>query len=255
MTPLEIVPARPGQGPLVARWIARSLDPSLLPLTIWRSPRAGRYVESLWNDTPQFYLLRREGLVAGLAAFRRLDGCAFLNHLAIGARWRGRGLGRRLLAESAAAFLKTHPARWVALDAFAGRPATAWYRRLGFVIQEQRDWYTRTSPSPLGRRLTVVGVQGLAEADRRHRAWGFSTFTAGPYTVGRLYTPYFRFTDPGAARDRDLVGLLAALDPARRLLLVASGAPPPWTRVARSDRLVCSADLLLERLSCSKLCT
>lgn len=78
---------------------------------------------------------------------------------------------------------------------------------------------------------------------RRHRAWGFSTIT-----LGRLWTPYFRLTDPAAARDRDLTRLLAALDPARRLLLVAPTAPRGWTPVARSERLVCSADLLLERL-------
>jgi hypothetical protein len=66
--------------------------------------------------------------------------------------------------------------------------------------------------------------------------------------VGRLWTPYFRLTDPAAARDRHLARLLAALDPARRLLLVSPKAPRGWTPVARSERLTCSADLLLERL-------
>lgn len=236
--------ARPGQGRLVARWIARSLDPSLLPLTIWRSPRAGRYVESLLTGASRYYLLRRGGVVAGLAAFRRLDGAAFLNHICIGRRWRGRGLGRGLLAAATARYLDECPARRVALDAFVGQFPQAWYRRLGFVGQQRQGWYTRPCPAPVGR----FAPPDLAAADRRHRAWGFSSITLGPYTVGRLWAPYFRLTDPAAARDRDLTGLLARLDPARRLLLVAPTAPRGWTEVARSERLVCSADLLLERL-------
>ena len=251
---LQLERARPGQGALVARWIARSIDPSILPLTIWRSPRAGRYVESLLgaggDDVPRFYLLRRAGLVAGLAAFRRVDGCAFLNHICIGRRWRGQGWGRRLLAAATTRYLRAHPAHWVALDAFAGRPAEAWYRRLGFVEQARQGWYCRASGPVRGRRLLALPVAGFDEAACRHRAWGFSTFTAGPYTVGRLYAPYFRLTHPAAARDRDLAGLLAALDPSRRLLLVAPGPVPSscWTRLTWSYRLGCSADLLLERL-------
>lgn len=237
--------ARPGQGRLVARWIARSLDPSLLPLTIWRSPRAGRYVESLLSDTPGYYWLRCGGVVAGLAAFRHLNGAAFLNHISIGPRWRGRGRGRSLLAAATARYLDECPARRVALDAFAGQFPQAWYRRLGFVEQERQGWYIRPGRAPLAQRLALPD---LAAADRRHRAWGFSTITVGPYTVGRLWAPYFRLTDPAAARDRGLTRLLAGLDPARRLLLVAPTAPRGWTRVARSERLVCSADLLLERL-------
>jgi ribosomal protein S18 acetylase RimI-like enzyme len=242
---LAVERARPGQGRLVARWIARSLDPSLLPLTIWRSPRAGRYVDSLLEEAPGYYLWRRGGVVAGVAAFRHLDGAAFLNHISIGRRWRGRGWGRRLLAAAAARYLDERPARRIVLDAFAGQFPQAWYRRLGFVRQERQGWYIRSCPAPGNRPLAVPG---LAAANRRHRAWGFSTIRVGPYTVGRLWAPYFRLTDPAAARDRDLTGRLAALDPARRLLLVAPTAPRGWTRVARSERLVCSADLLLERL-------
>lgn len=245
LTPsLAVERARPGQGRLVARWIARSLDPAILPLTIWRSPRAGRYVESLLNE-PGYYLLRRGDAVAGVAAFRHLNGAAFLNHICIGPRWRGRGWGRGLLAAATARYLDECPARWIALDAFAGQFPQAWYRRLGFVLQERQGWYIRPCQAPGGERLALPD---LAAADRRHRAWGLSTITLGPYTVGRLWAPYFRLADPAAARDRDLTRLLAALDPARRLLLVAPTAPPGWTEVARSERLVCSADLLLERL-------
>ena len=242
---MRLTRARPGQGPLIARWIARSLDPALLPFTIWRSPRAARYVESRLRGASRYYLLHLGGVVAGVAAFRHLDGAAFLNYICISPRWRGLGLGRNLLAAAADRYLYEYPARQVALDAFAGQFPQAWYRRLGFVRQQRQGWYVRSSPVPGDKRLALPD---LAAADRRHRAWGFSTITLGPYTVGRLWTPYFRLTDPAAARDRDLTGLLAALDPARRLLLVACTAPRGWTPVARSERLVCSADLLLERL-------
>jgi ribosomal protein S18 acetylase RimI-like enzyme len=240
--------ARPGQGRLVARAIARSFDPALLPFTIWRSPRAGRYVEELLEDPRWgFYLLWSGRALTGMAVFREFGGRAFLNHLAIGRRWRGRGWGRRLLAEALRRYRT--PRGEVALDAFAGGLAEGWYRRLGFVEESRRDWYTGPLVRPL-RRLSALPVTGLEAAARDHQARGFSSFVAGPYTVGRLWTPYYRLTDPAAARDPDLACLLGALEAGRRLLLVA-GAPRPssrWRRLARSHRLVCSADLLQERL-------
>jgi len=240
---LRISTAQPGQGRLVARWISRSVDPAILPFTIWRSPRAGAYVESLLaNPSPaghRFYLLGQGGRVAGLAAFRRLDRAAFLNHIVVSPRGRGRGLGRRLLTLSLRDFLRRIPLRGVALDAFRGSEAAAWYRRLGLTSEARYQWSTWGS--------TTGGASHHGAP--RHSAFGFSSFTAGRYTVGRLWTPYYRLTDPRAARDHTLLACLTRLDPARRFLLIAPGAPPAnWQLVARSDRLAGSADILLRRL-------
>jgi ribosomal protein S18 acetylase RimI-like enzyme len=238
--------AQPGQGRLVARAIARSLDPALLPLTIWRSPRAGRYVDTLLIDPGWgFYLLWSGRELAGLAMFRRVERRAFLNHIAIGRRWRGRGLGRRLLRDA----LSRYGGEEVALDAFAGGLAEAWYRRLGFVEGSRLDWYTGPLVAPR-RRISALEVAGLETAAEEHRVCGFSSFVAGPYAVGRLWAPYYRLTNPEAAQDPDLACLLEALAPGRGLLLVADAPRPSprWRHVARVHRLVCSADLLLERL-------
>lgn len=244
--------AQAGEGEWVARAIRRSLDPDLVDYTIWRSPRAGRYVESLLRGRVDeghaaFYLLRRGRASLGLAAFRTLDGAAFLNHLWVAPEWQGQGLGRLLLLEAARLYHRRHPAPRLALEVFAGRPAEAWYRRLGFVESERRSWWRGPSlPSP---EAPLLPCHGLAGAARRHRAWGFSSFRAGPYRVGRLWTPYFRLTDPAALRDPALLATLARLDPARRPFLVAPFAlPHPWYRVAVSKRMECSADLFFERV-------
>jgi GNAT superfamily N-acetyltransferase len=98
-------------------------------------------------------------------------------------------------------------------------------------------------------------VQGLGAARRSacatHGDWGFSSFRLrlAPgrcFTVGRLYTPYFRLTHP----DPDLRRRLRAIDPKRRFLLIAAAPQPApgWKRVAVTRRLICPAGRLLERL-------
>jgi GNAT superfamily N-acetyltransferase len=255
-SPLRIELARPGQGARIARWIARALDPAVLPLTIWRSPRAGCYVEFLLSsghgpDPYLFYMLYAGPHLAGLAAFRTLDGDPFLNHLCIGRRWRGRGWGRRLLTGAAVRYLRLCPARRLRLDVFAGTSAEAWYRRLGFTPQTRLRWQTH-AVSPNGAPAAdALPVKDLDLAERQHRDWGFSCFHAGPYSIGRLFAPYFRLTDPHAARDRDLIRLLASLEPSRRLLLVAPAAMRRWRTRLVSHRMTCAVDVFFNRLGVS----
>ncbi len=256
-SPLRLTAALPGEGRIVARAIARSLPPDLLPLTIWRSPRAGLYVEWLLHsrdhpDAPRYYLLRRGGRLAGLAAFRTVDHAAFLEHLWVTPGLRGRGLGRRLLAAASWRYLRWRPSLFFALDVFAGLGPGSWYRRLGLSPVSERHWSVRTAADAAGSVPARLPLHDLDAAERAHREWGFSRFTAGPYPIGRLYAPYFRLTDPQAARDPALLRLLARLDPQRRLLLIAPGPPPRcWRTVARHQRLAGSADAFFERLRTS----
>ena len=252
--------ARAGQGAEVAQLIRRSLPPRLRPLTIWHSPRAARYVEAILRHRVSeadaaFYLLRRGKHIAGLAAFRVLDQHAFLNHLYVAPRWRGRGLGARLLAAAARNYLERHPLGQIALDVFAGNAAVeAWYARLGFLEHAQRTWrlvppgHAHPSETPPPARC-----ENLAAANRRHRAWGFSTVviatSAGRLDVGRLYAPYFRLPDCRAAADPELHRTLRALDRSRRCLLIAPSSPPTgWIPLAVSRRLQCPAATLFQRL-------
>ncbi len=263
--------ALPGQGAEVARLIARSLAADLRRMTIWESPRAGRYVEALLAGTSpdhaaEFYLLRSGGVASGVAAFRRLEGGAFLNHIYIAPELRGRSLGAGLLAEATRRYLERHGAGWVALEVFAGRPEAeevqAWYQRLGFVERRRWLWWIAptAAPAPDPGPTGEAACENLEDAERQHRAWGFSNLrmrTSGGriFQVGRLGALYFRLGESEAAGDPQLGAALARLDPARGWLLVVPtlAAPTPgpsdWRLAGESRRLECPAAELLERLA------
>jgi hypothetical protein len=255
--------ARPGEEGEVARLVRCSLAPQLRRLTIWESPRVDRFVAAILggafpDEAREFFLLRWEDQPAGVAAFRLLAGRAFLNHLYVGPWLRGRLLGLRLFAASARSYLSRHGWATLALDVVAGQqPAEAWYERLGFVESERRQWWLedQTSGRQGNHRRWRELCDGLAEAERQHRIWGFSSLTASAgdgqrYQVGRLYTPYFRLTQAAAAQDRELGAVLTSLDSTRRLLLLAPQEMERrvWRKVALSRRLECEARVLLERL-------
>jgi len=257
----RVDPARPAEAGEVARLARGSIVPRLRRLTLWASPRAARYVEALLSgafvEAPEFFLLRRAGRPAGLAAFRTLHGQAFLNHLSVEPRLRGRSLGTWLLAEAAARYLDRHNLTQVALDVFADRstrgPGTVerWYARLGFLERDRRSWWLAPPAAGRGKPL----CEGWTEAGRQHRAWGFSSFLvytpAGRrYRVGRLYAPLFRLTGPEAAEDLQLWAALGSLDPRRSLLLIAPEVGPGrgCLLIAQSRRLECAARALLENL-------
>jgi ribosomal protein S18 acetylase RimI-like enzyme len=262
----SIEAAAPQDADSIARLVRASLPVALRRLTIWSSPRAGRYVHAILcgafpRERHQFYLLRRGSTPAGLAAFRLFAGAAFLNHLYIAPRCRGSSLGSLLLEAAARRYLVRHPAREIGLDVFAGnRRATAWYRRLGFEQRARLGWWI------LARGVHAATTRAPAAvapaAARQHRAWGFSQFAAetraGRYQVGRLCAPFFRLTDPRAAADPDLLAALARLNPRRRVLLIApaSSASPGlsagWKQVAQSRRLRARSAVLLSRLASAR---
>ncbi len=247
--------AQRGEGNQIARLVRASLAPAVLPFTIWASPGVGGYVEEIIaggfaSESHVFYLLRAGQKAAGVAAFRWLHGEAFLNHLYIAPRFRGRSFGRRLLAESALRYFENHPAERVRLDLFAGaRPAEAWYTRLGFRECGGRVWWLEPEPAGAARRAPTNG------ASRRSAPWGFSSFEVHTvkgrrYEVGCLYKPYFRITQPEAACDAELRQVLRIIDPHRRLLLMGPEKfhHPSWRRVAVTRRLEGDARKLLGRL-------
>lgn len=258
--------ATPKDAGDIARLVRASLAAPVRRYTIWASPRASRYVHALLcgafpSEAHQFYLLRRGLTPAGLAAFRLLGQAAFLNHLYIAPRFRGRSLGSLLLASAARRYLAQHPAPEIALEVFAGnRRAGAWYERLGFEPHAKLGWWVSTGAMRVPR--FPLAASGGDDEARRHRAWGFSQFPietpGGRYQVGRLCTSWFRLTDPRAAADADLQAALAALDPRRRLLLIAprSAASPRlaanWRTVARSRRLHSSPGVVLDRLAAGR---
>ncbi len=262
--PLHLDRAAPGQGRDVARLIAASLQPRLRQLTIWQSSRASRYVETLLRcdsaaESPAFYLLCRGERPAGVAAFRLLDGAAFLNHLYVAPLLRGQRCGAHLFAEALRDYLHRHPCSTLALDVFSPNAlAESWYVRLAFQECSRAHWWiARPSASASDGRTRCLN---LAAAARQHRRWGFSSFVvvtaAGRHTVGRLPAPYFRLTDPAAARDPQLLAALSSLDPHRRLLLILpANCRPPTANCPRPSattrRLQVDTTALLSRLKVS----
>jgi GNAT superfamily N-acetyltransferase len=257
--------AAPKDAASIARLVCASLAAPARRLTIWASPRVARYVHAVLcgafpGEARQFYLLRRGSTPAGLAAFRLFEGAAFLNHLYIAPRYRSLSLGSLLLESAVRRYLTRHPAREIALDVFAGNTgAEAWYERLGFEERARLGWWI----SAIGVHVPQARLAAAsAAAARQQRAWGFSQFAvltrAGPYQVGRLYTPFFRLTEPRAAADRELHAALAGRDPRRRLLLIAPGsfasaAPGPgWKQEAQSRRLAVASPVLLGRLAAGR---
>lgn len=262
-SPWAIERSHPGEGDLVASLVHRSLPPRLRRFTIWASPRVARYVELILkgafpSEAHEFYLLRCGRRPGGIAAFRQIDGQAFLNHLWVAPRFRRRSLGTRLLAAAARSYLDRHPTERVALDVFsnggAGSIAETWYGRLGFRERSRKAWWLGDIETRQSAGCSLPTTR-CRLADRQHRAWGFSQFvvqtTGGQrYRVGRLYTPYFRLTEPAAALDAELRQALRILDRKRRLLLIGpeSFPEPHWQMVALSRRLDTAAGAFLRRL-------
>ena len=87
---------------------------------------------------------------------------------------------------------------------------------------------------------------------------GFQQFSAatakGVYSVGRLGRDWFRLTDSDGTDDRGLLALLSALDPARRILVIAKRESarrqvPSGRRVLYSGaRLTAPIGIVLARL-------
>ena len=135
-------------------------------------------------------------------------------------------------------YCSDHPSSSILLDVFAGRTRVeCWYAGLGFREIERRCWCLSPGPPTPNPRPPTPDP------------WGFSNFVVttrgGEYRIGRLYAPYFRLIDRAAAEDPQLRETLRAMDPSRRLLLIAPGEPPSgWRQVAVSRRLECPKESL-----------
>ncbi len=252
---MKVRRAVPGEGQIVAQQVRASLPPSFVPFTIWRSAKAGAWVETQLASPPDrtssvyYLLIDQRGSPAGVAEFRSFDGDAFLNHFGVAPAYRGRGHAHLLLQFAMDDFLALHHAERVLLDVEASNTvAYDWYRRLGFAPCGETCWHL----GEIQRQPARAGaILGLADAGAMHRRYGFSLLRIQTgqkvCEVGRLGRNYFRL-DEHAWGDPGIHAALRQLDPKRRVLLVTSTPQPDQLLVRQTERLAVKTALLRRNL-------
>jgi L-amino acid N-acyltransferase YncA len=184
------------------------------------------------ND--RYWVAEETGL--GIVGFAQLRGglrTAYINNLHVIPSRQGMGLGRhllRLMAADAATYE-------IGADVFDGSTVSAGlFRRAGFRPVGTYHWHVLAPPAEQAVRFVV---HGLAMADAVHAAFDLSTIRVETpehfHEVGRLCRGLFRLTTPSAFTDAALRPALAAIDPARSVLLIVQDRDDP---VAASPFLV-----------------
>ncbi|NUQ66256.1 MAG: hypothetical protein HUU20_27665, partial [Pirellulales bacterium] len=119
-------------------------------------------------------------------------------------------------------------------------------------------WLEIALPEPAQIDM-VWYAQGIGQADRIHRSYGFSEFTLETarrtYRIGRIGERLFRAMDPAVLSDHVACCALASLDPRRRLLCIGPAdsfaddlAEGPAVR-ARAIRMAGDADTIVKSLA------
>ncbi len=260
----QVRPAEVAEAPAIVAILRSDLPRKLLPYTLFACPGVEQYV----RDT-----IGRQGAAlggwyvheshrscpAGVAEVRPLREGLFLNHVYVRRSQRRRGIGRRLMLHGFQhARGPNQPC--VELDVLADNAvARKIYRDLGFRRVYEQSWIEMPLCDRAGTSEPPWHPEGLDEANRTHRDYGFSEFRlhVGPqtYRIGRLGDRLFRTTEAALLDDGPALRALRSLDPGRRLLCidrtdrtngrVGAGA----VEKARTFRMSASLDDVLRRLS------
>ncbi len=188
-----------------------------------------------------FILCTDGGAACGVSEWRMTEGRVHLNHIFVISQRRGKGAGSMLLREGLRHFDPSGDALF-SVDSFAdNRRASDWYASLGLTPAFGRSW--RVRPLPTAASLGDVHVDGLVEANQRHRQFGFSQITleidGKKYEIGRLGEEYFRTTSAAFLKTPAGLSALSRLDPQRKLLTILADDDEPTSgaiEVARSIR-------------------
>lgn len=259
-------PANPDDATQIAEVFRTSFDPDVLDLTHYSCRGAARYVRehlqhaSPWNEVV-FTVAGAEDALIGACELRRNTTGLLLNYIAIRSEQRSQGTARGLLLESLIRFSTGRPDETFELDVWShNHAALGWYRRLGLQSVSSYALYEvvprgSNTPAPSDRATPSVSVQGVAQSEVLHAAFGFSELhvrTAnGEYSVGRLGDRWYRLLQRQAAEDTALVGFLRSLEPASGVFLMAR--PPiretAWRLLVRGERMAAPLKSVIARLA------
>lgn len=122
---LEVRPARVGEADELARFDLRCFGEQAWPIEEWR--------EAVADAVFQTWVVRHSGELLACWVLLLDRPITYLASLAVDPDWRGRGLGRALMAAAVAQARRAH-SRWLELDVDVdNRPARALYARFGFA--------------------------------------------------------------------------------------------------------------------------
>ncbi len=125
------------------------------------------FARELENPFSRFFVWEEEGEVVGYACYWLVEDEAYLANIAVAPGWRGRGLGRRLLAGSLE-WIAGDGAREVVLEVRKGnRAAISLYREMGFKIVGRRPGHYEDGEDAWVMRLKFEEVEDDGAGDYR----------------------------------------------------------------------------------------
>jgi GNAT superfamily N-acetyltransferase len=226
---------RTGDGETIANFFAIVQNTATLPLTIWSSPRASKYVDDVLAGRHQdlqmeFYMVDVDDVPEGCICVRNVGGRVFFDNIYVSPHARKLQLAGALILYATEDFVRRFcaSATEAAWDVWAHeRALRAWYRQLGGVEQSRQHWYR--IPPTTGD--THVEVFQTPDAIQRQDAYGFSMLEVisgqENYTVGLLGDHAYRITDAAGCLSPEVLRALARFDERRCVYLNSPSPEPP----------------------------
>jgi ribosomal protein S18 acetylase RimI-like enzyme len=258
MEGLEMRAARTGDAADIVRLIRGAFDAELVDTTIYGCSGIEAFVRGhIASRGTRRYTVAVDPAIVGCADLGLEPGGLVLGYIAVAAEHRRRGVGAALLRSSLAG-----ASGWggdtLRLDVLAdNEPALRWYRKLGLRVEAGSELWDLDLP-PNGPASEAAAAIGWPQALAVHARFGFATFSVAcadaSFGVGLLGERWLRITEVGLLERPELLALLQALAPGRRVLarLPAGRATPlhgPGARrLAASLRLAAPLDLVRSRL-------
>ena len=199
----------------IARLVRSSFSTDMHPYIIAAQPRWSRFL-SVVIGHPGLHPAHRylvavddRTRIVGFAEFKVTDGAGFLSYICVDKSVRRRGLAGKLMS----ALVRPNSAREVELDVFGDNAsAISLYRRLGFVVVDERLWCR--APLPQNSSAATVGIDNLPFALAAHDGYGFCEFVGHvdktPFRCGRVGLAQLRCFTADEFNNAKLLGSLGA---------------------------------------------
>jgi ribosomal protein S18 acetylase RimI-like enzyme len=243
--------ARPGDASALLRIFKATSDAELFPFIPFGAAGAEAFLEDSFACTlpnvDTIWLVARDFQVRAFVGLRLSPSGIFINYIHVDPSVHHQKIGSRLLLHSLKTLASGTNSR-VGLDVDQKNSrARAWYERLGFTVEHTAHW--QLFPLPAQPTPPQFFISGIPQAERAHRAYGFSTITIetafGSFPVGRMGARYFRTTDPQILDHRSI---LHAIDPNRELLLISNQTPSGGREISRRDRMSAPVQTVIKNL-------